>query len=175
VNPWHDVALGDDPEHLFQAVIEIPRGSKNKYELDKESGLLRLDRVLYSAVHYPANYGFLPRTYCEDGDPLDVLVLCQEALVPLCIVCARPIGVMRMRDADGADDKIIAVPDGDPEYRHFSDIKELPPHRMLELKQFMLDYKTLERKTVEVEVPVGRAEAERVIREAVALYRRTSG
>jgi inorganic pyrophosphatase len=109
MNAWHDIALGEHPEVEFQAVIEIPRRSRTKYELDKETGLLRLDRVLYSAVHYPANYGFLPRTYCEDGDPLDVLLLCQENLVPMCIATARPIGVITMSDDKGRDDKIIAT------------------------------------------------------------------
>jgi inorganic pyrophosphatase len=175
MNPWHDVALGDDPETLFQAIVEIPRGSKNKYELDKETGLLRLDRVLHSAVHYPANYGLLPRTYCEDGDPLDVLVLCQEAVVPLCILPARPIGVIRMTDAGKADDKVIAVAAGDPEHSHYADVSQLAPHRLLELRQFLLDYKTLEGKQVDVEEMQGREAARRVIREAAALYRARFG
>src|SRR5438445_13160055 len=108
-HPWHDVPLPDDPAKGFPAFIEIPMGSKVKYELDKATGLLRVDRVLYSAVHYPANYGFLPRTYCEDGDPLDVLVLGQEPVVPLCVLRARPIGVITMSDEKGRDDKIIAI------------------------------------------------------------------
>ena len=172
MNAWHDVELGDDPARAFCAVIEIPRGSKNKYELDKETGLLRLDRVLYSAVHYPANYGFLPKTYCDDDDPLDVLVLCQEPLVPMCLVEVRPIGVITMTDDKGVDDKIIAVPAGDPEYNHYTDINELPPHRMLELKQFLTDYKTLEHKRVDIDAIEGRADAERIIEAAVALYDR---
>jgi inorganic pyrophosphatase len=172
VNPWHDVDPGARPDEEFQAVIEIPRGSRAKYELDKGTGLLRLDRVLYSAVYYPANYGFLPRTYCDDQDPLDALVLCQEDLVPLCLVAARPIGVIRMRDEKGTDDKIIAVAVHDPEYNHYGDVDELPPHRLLELKQFLLDYKTLERKQVNVDDLRPRAEAQRVIREALELYRR---
>lgn len=171
MNPWHDVDLGDDPGTRFSAVIEIPRGSKNKYELDKATGLLRLDRVLYSAVHYPANYGFLPRTYCDDGDPLDVLILCQEPLVPLCVVCARPIGVLSMTDDQGIDDKIIAVPSGDPEYNHYEDVSELPPHRMRELRQFLSEYKVLEQKRVDVDELAGRVRAAEVIRAAVALYR----
>ncbi|MHC4225635.1 MAG: inorganic diphosphatase [Planctomycetota bacterium] len=170
MNPWHDVALGKDPGRLFMAVIEIPRGSKNKYELDKRTGLLRLDRVLYSSVHYPANYGFLPRTYCDDGDPLDVLVLCQEPLVPLCLVQSRPIGLISMQDDKGVDDKIIAVPDDDPEYAHYTDVSQLPPHRMEELKQFLRDYKTLERKRVDVDEMRGREEAVKVINQAVQLY-----
>ena len=171
MNPWHTVALGEDPTRVFLAVIEIPRGSKNKYELDKKTGLLRLDRVLYSSVHYPANYGFLPQTYCDDGDPLDVLVLCQEPIVPMCIVSARPIGVITMSDEKGVDDKIIAVPAGDPEYNHYDDISELPPHRMLELRQFLAEYKTLENKQVDIDDLGGREVAAKVILAAVALYK----
>lgn len=170
MNPWHDVALGDDPTEVFTAVIEIPRGSKCKYELDKETGLLRLDRILFSAVHYPANYGFLPRTYCADGDPLDVLVLGQEPVVPLCLVRAKPIGVMEMRDEMGRDDKVIAVSADDPEYNHFRDVLELSPHRLKEVERFFLDYKLLEDKEVTVEKLYGRDEARRVILESVQLY-----
>jgi inorganic pyrophosphatase len=170
LNPWHDVELGESPEEQFNAVIEIPRGSRSKYELDKETGLLRLDRILYSAVHYPANYGFLPKTYCDDGDPLDALVLCQEDLVPMCIVSARPIGVITMTDEKGEDDKIIAVCADDPEYNHFRDVGELPPHRLRALKQFLLDYKTLEHKQVNVDDLRPREDAKRVIRAAIELY-----
>jgi inorganic pyrophosphatase len=170
LNPWHDVELGENPEEQFHAVIEIPRGSRSKYELDKDTGLLRLDRILYSAVHYPANYGFLPRTYCDDGDPLDALVLCQEDLVPMCIVAARPIGVITMTDEKGEDDKIIAVCADDPEYNHFTDVGELPPHRLRALKQFLLDYKTLEKKQVNVDDLRPRGDAVRVIRSAIELY-----
>ena len=133
---WHDLALGERIEEHFNAVIEIPKGSKMKYELDKDTGLLRVDRILYSAVHYPTNYGFLPRTYCEDGDPLDVLVLGQEAVVPLCVMRARAIGVIAMSDDKGRDDKIIAVHVDDPEYEPYHDIAELPPHRLKELERF---------------------------------------
>ena len=175
MNPWHDVDLGENPEERFHAVVEISRGSRTKYELDKETGLLRLDRILYSAVHYPANYGFLPRTYCDDGDPLDVLLLCQEALVPLCVATARPIGVITMTDDKGRDDKIIAVAADDPEFNHYTDVSQLPPHRTRELKQFLLDYKTLEHKKVDVDDLRPRPDARRVIREAVALYRKTYG
>jgi len=171
MNPWHDLELGDQPEKLFHCVVEVPRGSKNKYEMDKSSGMLRLDRVLYSAVHYPANYGFLPRTYCEDSDPLDALVLMQEPVVPLCIVRARPIGVITMRDEKGRDDKILAVAVDDPEFSHYTDIDQLPPHRRRELRQFLLDYKTLEGKEVDVDEVKGAAEAHRVIADAIRLYR----
>ena len=170
MNPWHDVPLGDDPIRLFQCIIEIPRGSKNKYEIDKETGLLRLDRVLYSSVHYPANYGFLPRTYCDDGDPLDVLVVCQAPIQPMCIVQARPVGVVGMRDDQGQDDKIIAVPVNDPEYTHVQDVRDLGPHRQLEIRQFMLDYKRLENKEVDVDAMEGAAAAQKVIRASMKLY-----
>jgi len=173
MHPWHDVELGDHVERHFRAIIEIPKGSKVKYELDKRTGLLWLDRVLHSAVHYPANYGFLPQTYCEDGDPLDVLVLGQEPVLPLCILRARAIGVMTMRDEKGQDDKVIAVHIDDPEYAHYQDIAELAPHRLKELERFFLDYKVLEQKTVEVERFRGHADAERVIKDAARLYRDT--
>jgi inorganic pyrophosphatase len=171
MHAWHDVELGDDLGRYFRAVIEIPKGSKVKYELDKATGLLYLDRVLHSAVHYPANYGFLPRTFCDDGDPLDVLVLGQEPVVPLCTLRARAIGVLTMSDDKGQDDKIIAIHLDDPEYEHYHDIAELPPHRLRELERFFLDYKVLEHKTVNVDQLRGRPEAERVIREAARLYR----
>ena len=171
MHPWHDVELGDHIERHFRAVIEIPKGAKVKYELDKTTGMLWLDRVLHSAVHYPANYGFLPRTFCEDDDPLDVLVLGQEPVVPLCILRARAIGVITMSDEKGRDDKIIAVHVDDPEYDHYGDISELAPHRLRELERFFLDYKILENKSVNVEHLRGRIDAERVIRDAVRLYR----
>ncbi|TMQ20860.1 MAG: inorganic diphosphatase [Candidatus Rokuibacteriota bacterium] len=171
MHAWHDVELGDDIAGHFRAVIEIPKGSKIKYELDKATGLLGVDRVLHSAVHYPANYGFLPRTFCDDGDPLDVLVLGQEPVVPLCILRARAIGVLTMSDEKGADDKIVAIHVDDPEYAHYRDIAELPPHRLRELERFFLDYKALENKIVNVEDFRGRREAEDVVRAAVRLYR----
>jgi inorganic pyrophosphatase len=172
MHAWHDIQLGDHIERHFRAVIEIPKGSKIKYELDKSTGMLWLDRVLHSAVHYPANYGFLPQTFCDDDDPLDVLVLGQEPVVPLCILRARAIGVITMRDDKGQDDKIIAVHVDDPEYAHYRDIGELPPHRLKELKRFFLDYKVLEDKLVNVEDLRGQAEAVDVIRAAVQLYRK---
>jgi inorganic pyrophosphatase len=156
----------------FPVVIEIPKGSKNKYELDKETGLLRLDRVLYSAVHYPADYGFIPRTYCDDGDPLDALVLGQEPVYPLTLVEARAIGVMRMRDEKGIDDKILAVSVNDPAFADYTDKSQLPTHLMRELKRFFEDYKALEHKQVVVEDLLGADEAITIIREALDLYRR---
>ncbi len=132
MHPWHDCYVDDAlVEAAFPVIIEVPNGSTNKYELDKETGLLRLDRVLYSAVHYPADYGFIPRTFCDDGDPLDALVLGQEPVVPLTIVEARAIGVMRMRDEKGIDDKIVAVSVRDPAFAHYTDKNQLPPHMFL--------------------------------------------
>jgi len=169
-HPWHDVPLPRFVEELIPAVIEIPTGSKVKYELDKRSGLLLVDRVLFSAVHYPANYGFVPRTYCDDGDPLDILVLCQEPIQPLAIMQAKVIGVMMMRDDKGEDDKLIAVHADDPNYADYSDVSELPPHRLRELQRFFQDYKALEHKKVLVSAPQGRSEALQVLRDAMKLY-----
>jgi len=172
MHPWHDIPLHvDSIESGFPVLVEIPKGSKNKYELDKRSGLLRLDRVLYSAVHYPANYGFIPRTYCDDGDALDVLVLGQEPVVPMTLVQARAIGLMRMRDDKGLDDKILAVSVHDPavaEYRHHS---ELPNHSMREIRRFFQDYKVLEGKDVLIDELEGPEQALQVVLEAVELYR----
>ena len=171
VHPWHDVQLSANPAEWFPVYIEIPKGSKVKYELDKETGLLRLDRVLYSAVHYPADYGFIPRTYCDDGDPLDVLVLCQEPVSPMCIMRARAIGMMQMRDEKGLDDKVIAVHLDDPAYSHYSHIREVPQHTLLELRRFFEDYKTLERKKVEVDELQGPFEAAKAIRASIDGYK----
>ena len=172
ISPWHDVEPGDGllPAQ-FTAIIEIPLGSSNKYELDKKTGLLKLDRVLHSAVYYPANYGFIPQTLADDGDPLDVLVLGQEPCVPMCIMRARAIGRMQMRDDKGLDDKIISVHLDDPAVRDYSHIRELPRHTLKELERFFLDYKTLENKRVEIEDFDGPYEANKVIREGLEGYR----
>lgn len=143
-HPWHDIPLGDEAPDLFNAVVEIPQGSKVKYELDKTTGLLRVDRVLYSSVVYPANYGFIPQTLGEDEDPLDVLVLMQEPVAPLSMLRVRPIGVMNMLDLGQGDEKIICVHVDDPAFAGYYHIWELPEHRLKELKRFFQDYKKLE-------------------------------
>lgn len=170
LNPWHDVELGDETPELVPAIIEVPKGSKTKYELDKATGMIRVDRILYSSVQYPANYGFIPRTYCEDHDPLDVLVLGQEPVAPLSIIRAKPIGLMKMLDHGEADDKIIAVHADDPEYAHYESIDELPPHRMTEVKRFFEDYKVLEEKNVVVEDFFGKKEALQTILTSMNQY-----
>jgi inorganic pyrophosphatase len=171
VHPWHDlpnpIASVDSG---FNVVIEIPKGSKVKYELDKPSGMLRVDRVLYSAVHYPANYGFLPRSYCGDGDPLDVLVLGNEPVAPLSMMRARAIGVMHMEDQGEQDDKVISVAVGDPAFAEYSDLEQLPKHTMREVQRFFTDYKLLENKNVKVEEMGDVNEAIRVVRAALELY-----
>ena len=173
MHPWHDPYIDDSlVGTAFPVVIEIPKGSKNKYELDKETGLLRLDRVLHSAVYYPADYGFIPRTFCGDGDPLDALVLSQEAVYPLTIVEARAIGVMRMRDEKGTDDKIVAVSVRDPAVADYRDQAQLPPHVMREVQRFFEDYKALEQKQVVVEDLLGPEEAVQIIRDALDGYRK---
>lgn len=173
MNPWHDLEPHKKSPELVDCIIEIPRGCRLKYELDKKSGLLRLDRVLYSAVFYPANYGFIPKTYCDDKDPLDILVLGQDSVAPLCIVTARPIGVMQMIDQDEEDDKIIAIHEHDPAVNHFRDIKELPEHTLNELQRFFEDYKVLEHKKVRIERFRGRDDAIDVIEQSFRLYDET--
>jgi len=149
-HPWHDVSPGKHLPGEFVAVIEIPMGSTVKYELDKETGLLRVDRILYSAVYYPANYGFIPQTLAEDDDPLDVLVLCQTPVGPLSLIKARAIGLMTMIDTGKRDHKIVAVATDDPEYNSYQETNQLPPHRLNLLRRFFQDYKTLEGKAIEV-------------------------
>ena len=172
-HPWHDIEV--DPTQIGEAlpvVIEISEGSKNKYELDKASGLLKLDRVLYSSVRYPANYGMIPRSYCDDGDPLDAVVLGQEAVQPLTLMYVRPVGVMHMRDQGKADDKILAVSTYDPIYEHIRELEDVPPHLLAEIRRFFLDYKVLEEKEVVVDPFEGRASALRVITQALEDYRK---
>ena len=170
MHPWHQVKHYSQSPDIVPAIIEVPKGSQVKYELDKESGLLKVDRILYSAVHYPANYGFIPQTYCEDNDPLDILVLGQESIHPLSIMRAKPIGVMKMIDCGEADDKIIAVHEDDPQYRDYNNISELPSHILKMLKRFFEDYKVLEKKQVTIESFLGPSEAKALIEEARLQY-----
>lgn len=170
MNIWHDIHAQRIQPDNFTAVIEIPKGGKNKYEMDKETGLLRLDRVLYTATHYPANYGFIPRTYADDGDPLDVLVLCQECIVPMTLVQCYPIGLIRMTDEASKDEKIIAVPFRDPSLSDYRDIAELPNHSMEEIQHFFTVYKSLENKKTVVEEVLGRDAAIESIRYCIAEY-----
>jgi inorganic pyrophosphatase len=169
-HPWHDVTPGEELPGQFVVVVEIPARSSVKYELDKKTGLLKLDRVLYSAVHYPANYGFIPQTYAEDDDPLDVLVLCQEPVAPLTLVYARAIGLMTMLDAGKKDHKVLAVAVNDPEFNSFSEAAQLPPHRLALIQRFFQDYKQLEGKNVEVEEIQPAAAALPVIQQALEAY-----
>src|SRR5271169_1911337 len=170
IHPWHDVTPGDQLPREFNSVIEIPFGSSVKYELDKTSGLIKLDRVLYSAVYYPANYGFIPQTLAEDDDPLDVLVLCQEEVVPLTLIHARAIGLMTMIDAGKKDHKIIAVATQDPEFNSYREASEMPDHRLTMLRRFFLDYKQLEGKIVEVDEIAPAQHTYPVIEDALARY-----
>ena len=170
MNIWHDIDEERIKKDDFVAVIEIPKGCKNKYELDKKTGSLRLDRFLYTATHYPANYGFIPRTYAGDKDPLDVLVLCQEEIYPLTLVECYPIGVLRMTDSGEDDEKIIAIPKKDPFLNTYNDISELPPQTSAEIMHFFEVYKQLEGKVTTVDKMLGREEAEKVIEEAIKNY-----
>ena len=170
MHPWHQVEFYDNFPKIVPAIIEVPKGSQIKYELDKASGLVRVDRILYSAVHYPANYGFIPQTYCDDNDPLDILVLGQESVTPLCIMRARPIGVMKMIDGGVADDKIIAIHEDDPQYNCYHHIDDLPPHTLKTLRRFFEDYKILESKEVKIESFLGPEKAFEIIRQAADFY-----
>ncbi|OYP33058.1 inorganic pyrophosphatase [Rhodopirellula sp. MGV] len=174
-HPWHGVPVGDDAPNTVNVIVEISQGGKIKYELNKETGLLMVDRVLFSAVHYPANYGFIPRTFAGDGDPLDVLVLCQEPVVPLALMHARPIGLMTMIDEGKLDHKVIAVATSDAEYCDFEELSSLPPHRLDMVRRFFLDYKTLEEKDVVVEDYSGSDQAHEVIENAIENYRKHYG
>ena len=175
MNIWHDI----EPERIkkddFVAVIEISKGGRNKYELDKPTGMLKLDRVLYTATHYPANYGFIPRTYAGDSDPLDVLVLCQEKIISLTLVEAYPIGVLKMIDGEEYDEKIIAIAKQDPFLNQYKDITEVPSHISSEIMHFFEVYKQLEGKQTSVDKIMGREEAERIIEECIENYKNTFG
>ncbi len=172
MNIWHDIAPDRITTKKFEAFIEIPKGSKMKYELDKDTGLLKLDRVLYTSTVYPANYGFIPRTYADDGDPLDVLVLCGESIYPTTLVSCYPIGVIKMIDGGSLDEKIIAIPFGDPTYHNYHDIRELPPHVFEEMMHFFEVYKTLEHKRTTVKEICHKEEAVAVIGKCLETYRK---
>ena len=174
-NIWHDISPKRITPTDFMVVIEITKGSKKKYELDKETGLIMLDRVLYTSTHYPANYGFIPRTYGDDKDPLDVLVLCSEEIEPLVLVRCYPIGVISMLDSGRNDDKIIAIPFGDPTYSMYRDISELPHHIFSEMTHFFSVYKDLEGKETVVDEAAGREDAVRIVKEAIDNYQRLFG
>ena len=170
MNIWHDISPKRITPEDFIAVIEISKGSKKKYELDKETGLLILDRILYTSTHYPANYGFIPRTFADDGDPLDVLVLCSEELLPLSLVRCYPIGVISMIDNGKYDEKIIAIPFSDPTYNGYRNIEELPAHVFDEMGHFFSVYKALEGKQTDVDAPIGRDKAVEIIGKAIDGY-----
>lgn len=170
-HPWHGVPSGDNAPAIVNAVIEIPQGSRAKYEIDKASGLLRLDRVIYSSFYYPCNYGFIPQSYGGDHDPLDILVITSQPVQALCMMDAKVVGVMQMIDQGEADDKIIAVAANDPSVNHFNDIEELPKHFFNELRHFFEEYKKLEDKTVRVDEFGNREFAYKIIREALDFYK----
>jgi inorganic pyrophosphatase len=169
-HPWHSIETGKDAPSYVKCVVEIPKGSKGKYEIDKESGLLKLDRVLFSSVHYPANYGFIPQTYCDDHDPLDILVICSIDVYPMCIIDAKVIGAMEMIDGSERDAKIISVASNDMSVNYLNNLEELPPHTLVELKRFFEDYKKNEHKNVIVEKFISRNEAYKVIQDSMQLY-----
>ena len=169
-NIWHDISPKRITPEDFVCVVEISKGSKNKYELDKETGYIMLDRILYTSTHYPANYGFIPRTYGDDFDPLDVLLLCSEPLTPLTLVRAYPIGVITMIDNGRSDEKIIAIPFNDPTYNQYTDIDQLTGHIFDEMRHFFQVYKNLENKDTVVDDVHGHAEAIKVIGDAIGNY-----
>ena len=172
---WHSISTQRVTPTDFVCVIEISKGSKNKYELDKETGLLILDRILHTSTHYPANYGFIPRTYGDDGDPLDVLVLCQASISPMTLVQCYPIGVVQMTDDDSADEKIIAVPFRDPSLSCYNDISQLPAHTLQEIRHFFTVYKSLEGKHTAVNEIMGSIKAYKIIEDCIANYKKKFG
>ena len=170
-NIWHDINPKRISPDDFMVVVEISKGSKNKYELDKETGLLKLDRILYTSTHYPASYGFIPRTYADDGDPLDALVLCSEPILPMTLVRCYPIGAIKMIDKGANDEKIIAIPFDDPMYNSYTDISELPSHMFDEMKHFFEVYKTLEGKTTAVDEIIGSDKVQDIIKYTIGRYK----
>ena len=174
-HPWHEVAIGQQPPEILNAIIEIPKGSRAKYEIDKPSGLIKLDRVIYASMYFPLNYGFIPQTLGEDQDPLDIVVLTQVSVVPLCLIPCKVIGVMQMVDRGQADDKIIAVAMQDASVSHINDVSELPEFFKVELKHFFENYKTLENKVVEVDEFLSKEKAMPIIEQAIKYYRESFG
>ncbi|MEO9954538.1 inorganic diphosphatase [Nonlabens sp.] len=172
---WHDVSYGADAPGNVTGIIEIPKNTRAKYELDKESGMLILDRVIYSSMYYPTNYGFIPQTYCDDNDPLDILVLSQIEIVPMCLVECKVIGVMQMLDGGEMDDKIIAVAANDMSVAHFNDIEELPEFWKKEMRNFFQDYKKLENKEVKVDEFQGREKALEIVNQSIVDYKKKFG
>lgn len=172
-HPWHGVPYGVNAPRIVNAIIEIPQGSRAKYEIDKDSGLLKLDRIIFSSFHYPVNYGFIPQTYGEDKDPLDILVITSIPVQPMCLMEAKVLGVMHMVDSGDADDKIIAVAANDPSVRHYNNLEELPKHFFDELRHFFEEYKKLENKTVRVDELGDKHTALNVIDSAIRLYAET--
>lgn len=172
MNVWHDIESSRITPEKFIAVVEISKGNKQKYEMDKKTGLLRLDRILYTSTHYPANYGFIPHTLAADGDPLDVLILCSESLVPMSIVECYPIGVIVMNDSGAVDEKIIAIPFADPTYNTYKSIHDLPTHIFEEMQHFFSVYKQLENKHTSVDVAADKDEAIKIIVESMESYKK---
>jgi len=170
-HPWHDVSAGDKAPELVNAITEISRGSRVKYELDKDSGMLVMDRIIYSPVFYPANYGFIPKTYCDDSDPLDILILTDFEIVPMCLVSCRVIGVMKMIDGGEMDDKIIAIPANDITTSHIKELEDLPPQVLDEIRVFFEDYKKLEKKEVQIEGFYGRQKAIEIVNQSLLDYK----
>src|SRR5690349_20886154 len=170
-HPWHGAYYGDNAPSVVNALIEIPQGSRSKYEVDKNTGLLKLDRVIYSSFHYPVNYGFIPQTLGHDGDPLDILVLCSQSIQSLCLVEATVIGNMQMIDSGEKDDKIIAVATKDPSVNHISSLEEMPRHFVNELRNYFEQYKVLENKEVQIEDFQNKEMAYHIIEEAIAYYK----
>lgn len=175
LHPWHGASFGNKVPGVVNALIEIPQGSRTKYEIDKETGLLKVDRVIYSSFHYPVNYGFIPQTLGQDNDPLDILVLCSQSIQSLCLVEATVIGNMQMIDSGEKDDKIIAVAMKDPSVNHITDIKEMPKHFINELRNYFEQYKVLEDKEVQIEEFQNKEVAYQVIEEAIDLYKKKFG
>jgi len=171
LHPWHGVSYGENAPRIVNAIIEIPQGSRCKYEIDKPTGLLKLDRVIYSSFYYPCNYGFIPQTYGDDKDPLDILVITTLPVVPLTLMEAKVIGVMQMIDGGDADDKIIAVAANDPGVNYYNNIEQLPKHFFDELRHFFEEYKKLENKTVVVEEFADKSKALKVVEDAIELYK----